>query len=177
MGKLETRNLKPETIWFPVLFAALAAGAAGAEELTLLNQMQEHHERVYQQVAPAVVGIQYSAAKAGPSYYGTGVVVSKDGLVLSSSTVVPNASHAVQVFFPDGKVMEAKVLAFDGATESCVLQVVQPAGETPGKRPLPFIELADSSKANAGELAYTAGNPFHTISRDGQVAWSVGTIS
>ena len=157
------------------VLVVLAAGLASAEELTILNQMQEHHERIYQQTAPAVVGIQYSMAKGGPGYYGTGVVVSREGLVLTSGTVVPAGARAVEVFFPDGKVMEAKVLAADPATESCVMQVVQPAGET--RKALPCIELADSSKANVGELAYTAGNPFHTISRDGQVAWSVGTIS
>jgi S1-C subfamily serine protease len=71
--------------------------------------------------------------------------------------------------------MDAKVVSTDTTTESCVLQVLFEEGEK--KQALPFVEVADSSKARVGELAYTAGNPFHTISRDGQVAWSIGTLS
>jgi len=175
-----------------VWLAAVWSGGR-AEELTILNQIQERHERVHQQVAPAVVALQCLPQKDNPGakgkegaapdqapprsqgFYGTGVVVSPDGLVLTSSTVVPAGARNIQVFFPDGKVMEAKILATDSGTESSVLQVVQPAGEA--RKPLPHVELADSAKAGVGELAYTAGNPFQTISRDGQVAWSVGTIS
>lgn len=153
--------------------------AAKAEDLTLLNQIRERHERMHQQVAPAVVAVESGkgarGVKEGPKFYGTGVVVSPEGLVLTSSTVVPAATKFVQVYFSDGKVFDAKVLATDDATESCALQVIQPPGE--GRKALPFVELCDSSKVSVGELAYTAGNPFHTISRDGQVAWSIGTIS
>src|SRR6185369_3391085 len=59
-------------------------------------------------------------------------------------------------------------------TETCALQIIRTPED---KAPYPYIELCDSSRVRVGELAYTAGNPFHTISRDGQVAWSVGTIS
>jgi S1-C subfamily serine protease len=147
---------------------------AAADELRVLNQIQHRHERIHKQAAPAVVAIQSRPAKTGAGFYGTGVVVSADGLVLTSSTVVAVGTPSVQVFFSDGKVFEARPVATDEATESSLLQVVRPAGETAA---LPFVELSDSSKAGVGELAYTAGNPFHTISRDGQVAWSVGTIS
>jgi putative serine protease PepD len=164
---------------FSTLVSLPWAATAQAEDLTILNQIRERHERMHQQVSPAVVAVESGKGTRGlkdaPKFYGTGVVVSPDGLVLTSSTVVPAATKFVQVYFSDGKVMDAKVLATDDATESCALQVIQPAGET--KKTLPFVELCDSSKVNVGELAYTAGNPFHTISRDGQVAWSIGTIS
>ncbi|MCY3018542.1 MAG: serine protease, partial [Planctomycetota bacterium] len=161
---------------FVCALLTLASGQAPCEELTVLNRIQARHEQVHSEVAPAVVALQSRTAKTGAGFfYGTGVVVSPDGLVLTSSTVVPEATRTVQVFFPDGKVMEAKVLALDQGTESCVLQVNQPPGEA--RKPLPYVALSDSSKAAVGELAYTAGNPFHTISRDGQVAWSVGTLS
>ena len=144
--------------------------------LKVLNQIQDRHEWVHQQVAPAVVAVNCpNPSKDGMGFYGTGVVISPEGLVLTSSTVVPATVHSVQLFFSDGKVMDARVLATDTTTEACVLQVVHPAGEA--KKPLSFVELCDSSKVVVGELAYTAGNPFHTISRDGQVAWSVGSVS
>lgn len=157
------------------VLVALASGTGLAEDLVLLNQIQDRHQHVHEEVAPAVVAVQCRAATGSQGYYGTGVVVSPEGLVLTSSTVVPAGSRTILVFFTDGRVMEARVLASDAGTESCALQVVHPAGET--RKPLPYVELADSAKASVGELAYTAGNPFHTISRDGQVAWSVGTLS
>jgi len=162
-----------------VLCSVPLAATAQAEDLTILNQIRERHEHMHQQVSPAVVAVESGKGTRGlkdaPKFYGTGVVVSPDGLVLTSSTVVPATTKFVQVYFSDGKVMDAKVLATDDATESCALQVIQPTGES--KHTLPFVELCDSSKVEVGELAYTAGNPFHTISRDGQVAWSIGTIS
>ncbi|HEY3324057.1 MAG TPA: trypsin-like peptidase domain-containing protein [Planctomycetota bacterium] len=156
----------------------LLLNCSAAEDLTLLNQVTARHEWVHRQVSPAVVAVESRAGKQereGQSFYGTGVVVSPGGMVLTSSTVVPSPTRIVQIYFPDGKVFDAKVLATDEKTESCALQVVFPAGEQ--QKPLPYVELCDSSKVSVGELAYTAGNPFHTIKRDGQVAWSVGTIS
>jgi S1-C subfamily serine protease len=156
-------------------FVTLNSPAVRAEELKLLTQIQERHERIHALVAPAVVAVECkNGRKDSQSYYGTGVVVSPEGLVLTSSTVVSAAARSVQVFFSDGRVMDGRVVSTDDKTESCVLQVIQGQND---KKSLPYVELADSSKASVGELAYTAGNPFHTISRDGQVAWSIGTIS
>ncbi|MFH0939155.1 MAG: trypsin-like peptidase domain-containing protein [Planctomycetota bacterium] len=152
----------------------LAAFLRADDDLKVLNEIQARHQRVYEQVAPAVVAVQTRGAKSGASCYGAGVVVSPDGLILTSSTVVPDDMRLVEVFFQNGRVMEAKVIGADDGTEACVLKVMFSSEDC---RPLPYIELCDSSKVSVGELAYTAGNPFHTISRDGQVAWSVGTIS
>jgi putative serine protease PepD len=174
MSPQASRSVLPALIAGGVVLLLLCGVTCG-EELTLLNQIQERHEHVHTQVAPAVVAVQCRTPSSTQGFYGTGVVVSPQGLVVTSSTVVPATARSIQVFFPDGHVMDAKVLATDDATESCVLQVTMSASET--QKSLPYVELADSAKAAAGELAYTAGNPFHTISRDGQVAWSVGTIS
>jgi len=86
-------------------------------DITVLNQIRERHEHVHQQVSPAVVAVESGQAKRGvkegPKFYGTGVVISPDGLILTSSTVVPAATRFVQVYFSDGKVMEARVVAIE----------------------------------------------------------------
>jgi len=160
----------------PIFFLTLLllSNACLSEDQKVFNQIQERHKRMHEQVSPAVVAVEYRGGKSSLTFYGTGVVVSPEGLVLTSSTVVPAGTRTVQIYFPDGKVVDARVLERDENTESCVMQVVQAPGDT---RKLAYLELSDSSKAEVGQLAYTAGNPFHTISRDGQVAWSVGTIS
>lgn len=173
---LQIRNPRIAILSVLSLFTYLHSIQA-ADDLKILNQIQDRHEWVHSQVSPAVVAVNVPNPNSNESigFYGTGVVVSPSGLILTSSTVVPSAVKAVQVFFPDGKVMDAKVMETDLVTEACVLQVIHPSGEI--YKPLAYVELCDSSKVSVGELAYTAGNPFHTISRDGQVAWSVGTIS
>ena len=160
---------------FLASIATSQAATAPVDDLGTLNQIQERYESVHDQVAPAVVAVQCrSGAKASGGFYGTGVVITASGLVLTSCTVVPPNTQLVQVLFTDGRVMDAKVIETDNVTETCALQIVRTPED---KSPLPYVELSDSSKVHVGELAYTAGNPFHTISRDGQVAWSVGTIS
>src|SRR3569623_824036 len=172
------RRLKPVRRTLLAIAAAacvLPGLKVWAEDLEVLHEIEARHESVHDQGAPAVVAVQTRGNRSGAGFYGTGVVISADGLLLTSSTVVPAGSKTVQVFFPDGREMDAKVLGTHETTEACALQVIYEEGEK--KQPLPYVELADSAKAIVGELAYTGGNPFHTISRDGQVAWRVGTIS
>src|SRR5476649_1311788 len=72
-----------------VALPALQSRATGADDLPTLNQIQGRFEAVHEQVAPAVVAVQCRGVKAGGGFYGTGVVISPDGLVLTSCTVVP----------------------------------------------------------------------------------------
>ena len=163
-------------IGLPVLFVTL--GLLGGEDASfpLLNQIQERHVAVQRQVAAAVVEVQSFGSRIDTEKpcYGTGVVVSADGLILSSNTCVPSSADAVQVTFSDGRVLKASLIDYDPTTEVRLLKIAPQSGP---RKAFAFLELVDSSKARVGELAYTAGNPFHTISRDGQVAWSIGTIS
>lgn len=152
----------------------LAAFAAGAGELTLLNQLQERHVAIKNQVSPAVVEVESLGRNVEANYYGTGVVVSESGLILTSRTAAAEKADSVRVTFANGKIYNAVPVACDPATEICLLKAIQPPND---QKPFAFVELADSEKARVGELACTGGNPFRTISHDGQVSWSVGTVS
>jgi len=170
----------------PFIFSALLsatsplASGARAEDtpLPLLNAIQDRHVAIQQLVAPAIVEVQSSLridAKRSTLNYGSGTVISADGLILTCTTCCPPGAEEIQVTFPDGRQFTASLLDYDEKTEVRVLKVTDAANAA--KKPFAFVQLVDSSKAHVGDLAYTAGNPFHTISRDGQVAWSVGTIS
>ena len=130
-----------------IMALVISSASARAEEMQLLNQIIDRHQRMHQQVSPAIVAVEARHAKRdkererdGAKFYGTGVVVSADGLVLTSSTVVPNAARFVSVYFTDGRVMDARVVAVDEATESCVLQAIVPA--TDARKTFTFVELA-----------------------------------
>src|SRR5690348_836951 len=119
------------------------------DDLPTFKKIQQRYEAVHAHVAPAVVAVQCAGSnKSGAGFYGTGVVVSPEGLVLTSATVVPAGTKTVEVLFTDGRVMNAKVLAFDNTTESCLLQITR--GTEESKTPLPYLELSDSSKIHVG---------------------------
>ncbi len=91
---------------------------------------------------------------------GSGVIVSKEGHILTNYHVVRNAQQ-IQVTTFDHKTHEAKLLGADADMDIAVLQIADGATYPP----LPF---ADSDKTRVGEMAFAFGSPFgfeFTVSR------------
>lgn len=131
------------------------------------------HAALYERFAPAVVGITCQGMIRGRQvgYFGTGVVVSQAGLVLSSTTVVPADAREIEITFTDGRIIPASLVASDAVSEAALLELAElPAG-------LVHMPLADSAGCAVGDPVYTWGNPYWTIQRDGGVSLSVGRIS
>lgn len=124
-------------------------------------------------MSPAVVEVESLGRNVEANYYGTGVVITESGLILTSRTAASEKADSVRVTFANGKIFNASIVACDPTTEICLLKAASP----PNEQKFPFVELADTEKVRVGELACTGGNPFRTISHDGQVSWSVGTVS
>lgn len=82
---------------------------------------------------------------------GSGVIVSKDGYILTNNHVVENADE-VKVGLNDGRELPAKVVGTDSKTDVAVLKV-----EANDLAPLP---LADSDQIEVGDLVLAVGNPF-----------------
>ncbi len=164
----------PKSAYLPFLLTAailtLPPGRAlpGEAEPTGYRAVEKHDRRVYEAVGPAVVGI---TCRTSPTqgFYGTGVVISGDGYVLTSTTVVPKGATNIKVFFRGSMEKKAEIVGLDEATESALIKV-----DAKGLR---FVPLADSAKAKPGELAYTFGNPHGTLSSDDKVSFSSGFIS
>ena len=88
---------------------------------------------------------------------GSGVIVSKDGYILTNAHVVDNADE-IQVHIGDEEY-DAKVVGVDDKTDIAVLKV--DAGEN-----LPAAKLGDSDKIRVGEWVLAIGSPFkleHTV--------------
>ncbi|BBM84335.1 S1C family serine protease [Candidatus Uabimicrobium amorphum] len=144
--------------------------------LTSITAQHLTHEEVAAKVSPAVVGIncvlvdkQEGSRPNILNYYGTGVFISADGLLLTNLTVVPKIPYSVTLYLADGRIVSASCVDIYPEFEMTVLKA--------DGTNFPYIPLADSAKASIGDSVYTFGNPFHSIENDTQVAASHGTVS
>lgn len=95
------------------------------------------------------LGGQYSSSSAG-----SGVIISKDGYIITNHHVVAGAS-AIQITTSDGKTYQAKLIASDQKSDIAVLKV-------DAKNLVPAT-LGDSSKIAIGNTAIAIGNPLGTL--------------
>ncbi len=101
---------------------------------------------------------------------GTGFIISKEGLILTNSHVVENAT-AIYVAFgeglDDGQEYKARLVGRDQLTDSALIQL-----EDKPSTPLVEAKFGDSSQMQTGDWVMAIGNPFglgHTV--------TVGVIS
>jgi serine protease Do len=85
---------------------------------------------------------------------GSGVVVTRDGVVLTNNHVVEQAEE-VQVTLSDGRKFDAKVVGTDPQSDLAVLRI---EGKLP--QDLTPIEFGDSSALRLGDVVLAIGNPF-----------------
>ncbi len=89
---------------------------------------------------------------------GTGVIVSKDGYILTNFHVVKDATK-IKVKLKNGKTYKAKIIGVDPKTDLALIKIKT-------KEDLPVAVLGDSDKIRVGDWAIAIGNPFglsHTV--------------
>ena len=83
---------------------------------------------------------------------GSGVIVSRDGYILTNNHVVGDARAQVSVVMPDKRELKAKIVGTDEWTDIALLKI-----DAPG---LPTLPWGDSSKLKVAEWVLAIGNPF-----------------
>lgn len=147
------------------------AETASADAAATLQALEQARAESYARVAPTVAAVACLAGERNTRFYGSGVCISPDGLILTSSSVVPEGARELRVRFAGEQAVAAQVVARADETEAVLLKL-DPAP------PLPRRCLAARGPEPAvGERVYTAGNPHHTLARDGAVYFSAGTLS
>ena len=82
---------------------------------------------------------------------GSGVIVTKDGYILTNNHVVDNADE-VKVTLQDGREFTAKVIGRDPKSDIAVIKI--------DAKDLPAVPMADSGKVEVGDVVLAIGNPF-----------------
>jgi serine protease Do len=82
---------------------------------------------------------------------GSGVIVTKDGYILTNNHVVDGARE-VKVTLPDGREFTAKVVGRDPKTDIAVVKI--------DANNLPVVPMADSHNVKVGDVVLAVGNPF-----------------
>src|SRR5436190_51720 len=148
-----------------VLIAAILLGSAGS---LLAQSADDGHKRVYQSVVDSVVAVRALAPLGERS--GSGVILSKDGLLLTSYAVCPDGATNIRVWVKGPRLYTAEIVGTSKKDELTLLRV-KPRGV------LKPVELGESGKIRTGEVSYTVGNAANSIILDDQPSFNVGIVS
>ena len=125
---------------------------------------------IAKKVGPSIVGIRMTVGNpqnrnfgedsAQSKAEGSGVIISKDGYIMTNYHVVSYAdpkggtskNTTLEVFLPDKRQAKAKFIGGDSKNDLAVIKVEFDN--------LPVAELGDSSQIEVGELAVAIGNPL-----------------
>ena len=121
-------------------------------------------QELYAKCIPSVVGVRTSVR--GSVYgWGTGIVMTADGYILTNTHVLDNAD-SVEVLLYDGRILEGKLVGADAISDVAVLKI-EATGLTPA-------QFGDSALVQVGDDAIAIGNP---LSESYSGTMSVGIVS
>ncbi|MCX7831371.1 MAG: trypsin-like peptidase domain-containing protein [Actinobacteria bacterium] len=134
-----TKNVKIESddIYTPV--AAVAEKVQKSVVNIRTEKLEQYYDFFYGPFSEKVTGI------------GTGIIIRKDGYIVTNNHVISGASN-ITVIFHGGKEMQGRVVGVDPESDLAVVKVEA--------KNLPSADIGDSSKIKVGELAVAIGNPF-----------------
>ncbi len=164
----------------PVAFTPETRNLVSPEEIPLLEQINRENIKVVNAARPSIVRItathavdprmqlfgsdipfQFRFGPGGSSHpsipqnepsFGSGVIISKDGYVVTNNHVVEGAKD-VQVQLEDKNSYSARVVASDALFDVAVLKI--------DASNLPALPWGDSDKVQVGEQVFAIGNPFN----------------
>ena len=120
---------------------------AAPKDLNELRGIEERVEKVVAKVIPATVGVT-----VGPSQ-GSGIIVSKDGLVLTAGHVAGKPGQPVTFLFADGKTAKGTTLGIFHCTDAGMMKITD-------KGDWPCVEKGHSADLKTGSWCVTVGHPL-----------------
>ncbi len=133
-----------------------SASKRDTENLPTLEQLATPSDalsipEIVEKVSGSVVGI--SASSSTQTATGTGVVMRKDGYIITNAHVVSGANNLSVVFTDDDKTsIDAELIGVDSQTDLAVIKI--------DKKDLTPAEFGTSADLQVGEIAIAIGNPL-----------------
>ena len=126
-------ELKPPLEKLPAIFSK-----PSPESVEDLKAIQEHVAKLVDKVTPATVSMRIGAG------FGSGVIVSKDGYVLTAGHVSGKPGRDVVIYLHNGKTAKGKTLGGNHGIDSGMIKITT-AGDWP------FADMGDAKELKAGQ--------------------------
>lgn len=107
-------------------------------------------------VTQAVVNITSISRNGYPMSGGSGVIISRDGFVVTNNHVVDGSNGSLKVTLNNNKDYKARIIGVDPTTDLALLKIEE--------RDLPTLQYGDSDNLEVGEWVMAVGNPFNLAS-------------
>lgn len=127
------------------LWAGPVQGREPVRSITDLQGIEQKIQQVVEKVLPATVALESPAGASG-----SGVVVDKDGLILTAAHVIQGAEE-MRVIFPDGKSAKGKVLGANFSKDLGMVRIID-------KGDWPTVQRGDSDKLEIGDWVLALGH-------------------
>ncbi|HZE99827.1 MAG TPA: trypsin-like peptidase domain-containing protein [Planctomycetota bacterium] len=148
-----------------VLAAALLLACAG---FLRAQQTDDASRAVYKKTVDSVIAVRAMAPLGERS--GSGVILTRDGLLLTSYAACPDGATNIRVWVKGPRLYTAEIVGTSKKDELTLLRI-KPRGE------LKPVELGESRALRTGDASYTMGNAANSIILDDQPSFNVGIVS
>ena len=111
-----------------------------------LRVMQDHVRKLTDQLMKCTVGVQVGNAQ------GSGVIISKDGYVLTAAHVAHKPNRNVIFIMSDGRMLRGKTLGLNRTLDSGLMKI-------DSQSDLPFAEMGTSDGLKDGQWCLATGHP------------------
>lgn len=111
-----------------------------------LAAMEGHFKELVDQITPSVVGVRVGQSQ------GSGVIISKDGYVLTAGHVVGKANLDVTFILPDGTEIAGKTLGVNFRIDSGLMKITDEGN-------WPYVDMGDSAELSQGQWVMAVGHP------------------
>ena len=116
-------------------------------ELAELKAIEAQVEQVVAKVLPSVVGVQIG------NHLGSGVVVTRDGIIMTAGHVVDKPGQKAIIRFPDGRIVPGLTLGLDHFADAGLLRIT-------AKGEWPCAEKGQSGTLRLGSWCLAVGHPL-----------------
>jgi len=156
-NQTKTEMAQPDVIVPPVF------SKRSPETLADLRELEGHLKSVAAKVAPTVVGIQIGRAQ------GSGVLVSKDGYILTAGHVSGPPGGRARIILPSGEVVEGTTLGRNRVADAGLIKLKGDRADWP------FTAMAAADSIERTEWCLTMGHPGG-FNKERPAPWRFGRV-